>query len=67
MDWAEMLERMYVRWATNRGFSSRVLSRAKGEEAGIKYSELELVGRFAYGYLKGGHSKEGFGSTGALS
>ncbi|CAD7697096.1 unnamed protein product [Ostreobium quekettii] len=53
MDWAEMLERMYLRWAEKNGFEIRVLDRLPGEEAGIKNVELELSGRYAYGYLAG--------------
>jgi len=53
MDWAEMLERMYTRWAQAMGYSTRTLDRAAGEEAGLKSVELEVTGIFAYGYLKG--------------
>lgn len=53
MDWAEMLERMYVRWAADQGFSCTVSDRSVGEEAGIKGVELSIRGRWAYGYLKG--------------
>ncbi|GIL85819.1 hypothetical protein Vretimale_19550 [Volvox reticuliferus] len=52
MDWAEMLERMYIRWAEQNGHSVRVVDRASGEEAGLKSVELEVVGRYAYGYLR---------------
>lgn len=52
-DWAEMLERMYLRWADEKSFAVRMLDRTPGEEAGIKSSEFEVQGRFAYGYLKG--------------
>lgn len=52
-DWAHMLERMYVRWAQAKGYESRILERVSGEEAGIKSVEIELLGRFAYGYLRG--------------
>ncbi|GLI70146.1 hypothetical protein VaNZ11_014956 [Volvox africanus] len=52
MDWAEMLERMYIRWAEQNGHGVRVVDRASGEEAGLKSVELEVVGRYAYGYLK---------------
>ena len=50
-DWAAMLERMYTRWAAAQGFTVRVLDRAPGEEAGIKYAELEIGGRCVYGLL----------------
>lgn len=53
MDWAEMLERMYSRWAGARGYSVAVGDRSAGEEAGIKSVELTVRGRWAYGHLKG--------------
>lgn len=52
-DWAQMLERMYLRWAETKGFSTKVLDRVLGEEAGIKSSEIEIQGMYAYGLLKG--------------
>lgn len=52
-DWAQMLERMYVRWSQAKGFSSKVVDRVIGDEAGIKSVEIEILGRFAYGYLRG--------------
>ncbi len=52
-DWAEMLMRMYTRWAERRGFSVDVLDLSEGEEAGIKGAVLEINGDFAYGFLKG--------------
>jgi peptide chain release factor 2 len=52
-DWAQMLERMYLRWAETKGFSTKVLDRVLGEEAGIKSSEIEIQGVYAYGLLKG--------------
>lgn len=51
-DWAEMLMRMYQRWAGLRGFSVQVLDILPGEGAGIKSVTLEIKGEFAYGYLK---------------
>ena len=51
-DWAEMLMRMYVRWAESHGFEARVLDLVPAEEAGIKSVSLEIAGRFAYGYLQ---------------
>jgi len=51
-DWAEMLLRMYLRWAERRGFEALLLDTSSGEEAGIKSAQLEIRGRFAYGYLK---------------
>lgn len=51
-DWAEMLLRMYGRWAEQHGFEAELLDRLEGEEAGIKSATLEVRGNFAYGYLK---------------
>ena len=51
-DWAEMLERMYIRWAERKGFELEMLDRSEGEEAGIKGSVLEIKGQFAYGFLR---------------
>jgi peptide chain release factor 2 len=51
-DWAEMLMRMYVRWAERHGFQVSVLDLLPGEEAGIKSVSIEIKGQYAYGYLK---------------
>lgn len=51
-DWAEMLVRMYTRWAERRGFEVEVLDLLRGEEAGIKSATLEIRGEYAYGFLK---------------
>ena len=51
-DWAEMLMRMYVRWAERHGFEVSVLDLLPGEEAGIKSVSIEIRGQYAYGYLK---------------
>ena len=51
-DWAEMLMRMYTRWAERRGFVVAVLDVEPGEEAGIKRAEIEIRGQYAYGLLK---------------
>ena len=51
-DWAEMLMRMYVRWAERRGYAVSVLDLVEGEEAGIKSATLGISGEFAYGYLR---------------
>ena len=51
-DWAEMLLRMYVRWAERRRFKSEIISQTAGEEAGIKSVTLEIRGRNAYGLLR---------------
>jgi len=52
MDWAEMLLRMYLRWAERRGYRADVLDLAPGEEAGLKSVTVEVVGPHAFGYLK---------------
>jgi peptide chain release factor 2 len=51
-DWAEMLMRMYHRWAERHGFTVTLLDLLPGEEAGIKSASLEIKGQYAYGYLK---------------
>lgn len=51
-DWAEMLLRMYLRWAERRGFKTEILDSMPGEEAGIKSVVVEVDGRYAFGYLK---------------
>jgi len=51
-DWAEMLERMYLRYGEKKGWSSEVLDTTRGEEAGIKSAALALNGYNAYGHLK---------------
>jgi peptide chain release factor 2 len=51
-DWAEMLMRMYTRWAERRGYTVTVLDLQPGEEAGIKSASLEIKGESPYGYLK---------------
>ena len=52
-DWAEMLYRMYTRWATKKGYEVKELDYLEGEEAGIKSVTFEILGENAYGYLKG--------------
>jgi peptide chain release factor 2 len=51
-DWAEMLLRMYLRWADRRGFSAEVVNQQPGDEAGIKSASVIVRGDWAYGYLK---------------
>lgn len=51
-DWADMLLRMYLRWAEDHGFSADILDSTPGEEAGIKSVTIAIGGRFAYGYLR---------------
>ena len=51
-DWAEMLLRMYTRWAEQNGFKAHLVEMSEGEEAGIKSATLEITGRYAFGYLK---------------
>jgi len=51
-DWAEMLMRMYTRWAERHGYDVNVLDLQPGQEAGIKGATLEIKGESAYGYLK---------------
>ena len=51
-DWAEMLLRMYTRWAERRGFDADVLDFTPGDEAGIKSATIKIDGKFAYGYLR---------------
>ena len=52
-DWAEMLARMYIRWAEGRGYEARTLDISPGEEAGFKSAVLQISGDYAYGYLRG--------------
>ena len=51
-DWAQMLLRMYVRWAERHGFSAELVDELKNEEAGIRSATLHVVGEYAYGYLQ---------------
>ncbi len=52
-DWAEMLYRMYTRWADKNGYTVTELDYLEGEEAGIKSVTFEIIGENAYGYMKG--------------
>lgn len=51
-DWAEMLQRMYLRWAEARGFETEILDFTPGEEAGIKSVTIAVNGEYAFGYLR---------------
>jgi len=51
-DWADMLLRMYLRWAEEKGFESDILDYQPGDEAGVKSVTVLLNGRYAYGYLR---------------
>ncbi len=54
-DWAEMLMRMYLRWAERRGFATEILDTSPGDEAGIKRVVISFKGEYALGYLKSEH------------
>ena len=51
-DWTEILQRMYLRWAESRGYTSDVIDLSEGEEAGIKSVTMAINGLFSYGYLR---------------
>ncbi|MBN2570830.1 MAG: peptide chain release factor 2 [Ignavibacteriales bacterium] len=51
-DWADMLMRMYLRWGEQSGYSMTVIDMLEGDGAGIKSATIEVIGNFAYGYLK---------------
>ena len=51
-DWANMLLRMYLRWAEARGWKTELVDKSDGEEAGIKSATIKITGKFAYGYAK---------------
>ena len=51
-DWAEMLRRMYLKWAVIKGFKSQLISEHKGDEAGIKSSTIKIEGDYVFGWLK---------------
>ncbi len=52
-DWAQMLERMYLRWAERQDYTTTILQESAGEEAGLKSVAIEITGNYAYGKLKG--------------
>jgi peptide chain release factor 2 len=51
-DWAEMLMRMYLRWAERHGFQTEMIDQQAGEEAGLRGATFTVKGEFAFGYLK---------------
>lgn len=51
-DWAAMLMRMYLRWAEQNNYSSEIITKSDGEEAGIKSITIHIEGSYAYGYLR---------------
>ena len=51
-DFADMLSRMYLRWADRKGFKATLLDTTDGEEAGVKNATIEIIGPYAYGYAK---------------
>ena len=51
-DWAEMIERMYLRWAESQGFTAEIIDLTDGEEAGIKSVTISISGSYAFGYLR---------------
>lgn len=51
-DWAEMLQRMFIRWAEAKGFSVDIIDYSSGDEAGLKSVLMGIAGEYAYGYLK---------------
>jgi peptide chain release factor 2 len=55
MDWADMLMRMYLRWAERRGYETEVLEITRGEEGGVKSASISFTGDYAFGYLKSEH------------
>ena len=54
-DWAQMLMRMYLRWAERRGFNTEILTTSPGDIAGIKSADIEITGDYAFGYAKSEH------------
>ena len=51
-DWALMLRRMYMKWASNKGYETELISEHRGDEAGIKSSVIKISGDYIYGFLK---------------
>ena len=51
-DWAEMLRRMYMKWASSKNYKFQLISEHKGDEAGVKSSTIKIEGTYVYGFLK---------------
>ena len=51
-DWAEMLRRMYIKWASNKNNNYQLISEHRGDEAGIKSTTIKIDGNYVYGFLK---------------
>ena len=51
-DWAEMLRRMYMKWANDKNYKIQIISEHRGDEAGIKSSTIKIEGDYVYGLLK---------------
>ncbi len=51
-DWAEMIRRMYMKWALSKNYRTKLISEHKGDEAGIKSSTIKIEGEYIYGFLK---------------
>ncbi len=51
-DWADMLRRMYIKWATNKKYNIQLISEHRGDEAGIKSSTIKITGDYIFGFLK---------------
>ena len=51
-DWAEMLRRMYMKWASSKNYKCQLISEHKGDEAGVKSSTIKIEGNYTYGFLK---------------
>jgi peptide chain release factor 2 len=51
-DWAQMLQRMYIRYCERRGYTVEILEQSEGDVAGIKSASLKITGDYAYGYLR---------------
>ncbi len=65
-DWAEMLMRMYLRWAEQQGFKTEINDLQDGEEAGIKSATFTIIGEYAFGQLAGRERRAPAGAHFAL-